>query len=418
MMERSSSALDLMESPPGPSLVSWNLTRQCNLRCPHCYIDASATPVEEELSEEDALGVVDQLAGLSPGAMVVFSGGEPLLRRDLPDLVRRAASRRLVPVLGTNGTLLEDRTLAELATCGLAGIGISLDSPDPAYHDAFRGNKGAWQKAVRAVEACRDLGLPCQIQTTLARDNLAYVRDVVELSARLGAMAFNLFFLVCTGRGESLTDVTPHEYEQALATLADLQKRFTGLRVRARCAPHFTRIMAEAGNPGGELPVGCMAGNDYLRLSPEGKVTPCPFLPIVVGDLCQQELAQVWRDSAVLRDLREGKWRGRCGACTFSRSCRGCRARAYGVSGSYLEEDPWCTHQPVNGSGAYPSSGPRWQDDARDRIERVPGFIRQRVMAYVETYARKQGYTEVTIQILEEVKSKRPMARSILPFRR
>lgn len=402
-------------NPGGPFLISWNLTRQCNLRCSHCYLDATPLPDEAELSSTEALRVIDQIAELSPGAMVVFSGGEPLLRPDLPLLVRHASGWGLMPVLGTNGTLLDDGAIGELAACGLAGAGISLDSPTAEYHDSFRGMPGAWRGAVAAMEGCRRRGLPFQVQTSLSRENLPYLGDMARLAQGLRAAAFNLFFLVCTGRGESLTDITPQEYQQALNVLATLQEDYPEMKLRARCAPHFTRLLAERGTAEAELPVGCLAGTNYLRLTPHGEVSPCPYLPLPVGDLRHQDLAQIWTDSPVLKELRAGKWRGRCGLCFFSARCRGCRARAFAFSGDYLGEDPWCPCQPA-GKGTHPAPLP-WQEEAHQRMQRAPGFIRERVMANIEAYAREQGYTEVTVQVLDEVRGKHPHSR-MFPFHR
>ncbi|MEK7778126.1 MAG: radical SAM protein, partial [Chloroflexota bacterium] len=257
---------DLAENHFSPSLISWNLTQQCNLRCPHCYLDATSLPDEAELSSAEALGVIDQIAELSPGAMVIFSGGEPLLRSDLPYLVRHASGRGLMPVLGTNGTLLDRGAIGELVACGLAGAGISLDSPAAEYHDSFRGMPGAWRGAVTAMEGCRRMGIPFQVQTSLSRENLPHLGDMARLAHGLGAAAFNLFFLVCTGRGKRLTDITPQEYEQAMNALATLQEDFPEMKLRPRCAPHFTRLLAERGTSDDELPVGCLAVTRYLRL--------------------------------------------------------------------------------------------------------------------------------------------------------
>ncbi|MBI2857348.1 MAG: SPASM domain-containing protein, partial [Chloroflexi bacterium] len=214
--------------------------------------------------------------------------------------------------------------------------------------------------------------------------------------------------LVCTGRGESLTDISAEEYEQALATLSRLQRDFPLIKLRARCAPHFTRLLAEGGTPEAELPVGCMAGAGYLRLTPEGEVTPCPYLPIVVGDLRRDGLSQVWNESPVLAELRAARWRGRCGACRLSARCRGCRARAYAATGDYLGEDPWCTHQPQESDLARPLPAIPWQPEAQRRMERAPGFIRERVMAYIEALAREQGCAEVTVALLDEARQKLP----------
>ncbi|MBI4286822.1 MAG: radical SAM protein [Chloroflexi bacterium] len=406
---------DVAENPFVPSLISWNLTQQCNLRCPHCYLNATPTPGQRELCPEEALQTVQQIAKLSTGAMLVFSGGEPLLRPDLPDLVRQASSRGLLPVLGTNGTLLTEAKLQHLIACGLAGVGISLDSPTPEYHDAFRGMKGAWRGAIDAVRSCQRVELPFQVQTSLTRENLLYIRPMIELSSQLGAAAFNLFFLVCTGRGEKLSDISPQQYEQALVTLAELQTGFPRMKIRARCAPHFTRFLAQQGAPEAELPTGCMAGNGYLRLTPEGEVTPCPYLPVSLGNLRENELSQILKDSLVLRELQGARWLGRCGACTYSVRCRGCRARAFAVSGNYLGEDPWCTYQPCETEIPPGPSPLPWTDEARQRMERAPRFIRPRVKAYIEAFAREHGYPEITPSVLEEVRQTRPSGKA-LPF--
>lgn len=395
-----------------PHLISWNVTYRCNLRCPHCYLDAGTEKQADDLSTAEALVIVDQIAALAPGAMLIFSGGEPLLRPDLASLVRRASRQGLMAMLGTNGTLLDEAALLSLTSAGLAGAGISLDGADPAYHDAFRGKAGAWQEAVRAMQLLRQHRLPFQVQATLTRANSQQLHPMIDLSQEMGASAFSLFFLVCTGRGESLCDITPQEYEAALQCLARLQSEYPAMKVRARCAPHFTRILAEQASSEAELPVGCLAGSYYLRITPEGQVTPCPYLPMVLGDLRHQELSQIWKTSPVLAELRAEPLGGRCGACAFSQRCRGCRARAYALSQDYLAEDPWCTYQPT-GKTEIPQTIP-WQEAAHQRMQRAPAFIRARVMAHIEAYARHRGYPEITVEVLEETKANLPSHK--LPF--
>lgn len=391
-----------------PYLISWNVTQRCNLRCPHCYIDATPAAAPGELDTTEALRVIDDIAALAPGAMLIFSGGEPLLRPDLLLLLRQAADRGLMALVGTNGTLLTEALVVELGRVGVRGMGISLDSDEPEFHDAFRGVDGAWERATRAMVLCRRLGLPFQVQASVSQGNLNRIAAIASLSHQLGATVFNLFFLVCTGRGESLSDLTPQQYEQALTTLAQLQGQYPDMKVRARCAPYFVRTVAEQGLGPGEWPFGCLAGSRYCRITPWGEVTPCPYLPLVAGDLRQQGLREIWETSPLLQALRSEGWGGKCGVCPYATQCRGCRARAYAATGDYLAEDPWCSFQPRARVTPAPPSPPRvpWSEEARRRMERAPAFIRDRVAQGVEAFARERGYQEITPEVLEEARAK------------
>lgn len=390
-----------------PYLISWNVTQRCNLRCPHCYIDATQAAAPGELDTAEALRVIDDIAALAPGAMLIFSGGEPLLRPDLLLLLRQAADRGLMALVGSNGTLLTETLVVEMGKVGVRGMGISLDADEPGFHDTFRGVDGAWAKATQAMELCHRLGLPFQVQASVSQGNLNRIVAIASLSHQLGATVFNLFFLVCTGRGESLSDLTPQQYEQALTTLAQLQGQYPDMKVRARCAPYYVRIVAEQGLAPGEWPAGCLAGSRYLRLTPEGKVTPCPYLPLVVGDLRQQGLREIWETSPVLLALRSAQWGGKCGTCALAAQCRGCRARAYALTGDYLAEDPYCLSLPrAQLTGPAANAEVPWSQEARQRMERAPAFIRERVAQGVEAFARQRGYQEITPEVLAEARAK------------
>lgn len=396
----------LPERASAPIIVSWNTTRLCNLACGHCYLDAVQRKREapNELRTEEALGVIDQLAGLSPGAMLVLTGGEPLMRRDLVDLVRAAAQQGLVPVIGTNGTLLTPERARVLKDAGAAGVGISLDSATPAFHDRLRGLNGAWQRAVEGIEAARAAGLTILMQMTLFEDNRRELATMADLAEVLGAMAFNLFFLVCTGRGVTQTDLSALTYEETLREIDHLQIERPSLKIRARCAPYMRRVQGlHAGEQGGgyaEWSSACLAGRQYFRITPKGEVTPCPYISQPVGDLRTQPLREIWTQDRTLSRLRGELPGGKCGACDYRLSCGGCRARAYAACGDIMAEDPKCSYVPRAGvvpesSVAMSASTINWTPEAHERLLRVPAFLRERVRLRLEERARAQGLARI-----------------------
>lgn len=398
---------EVQARPEPPALVSWNVTAACNLRCPHCYLDAGRAR-DGELSTAEALALVDEMAALGT-EMVVLTGGEPLLRRDLHDIARRATDRGLLVVLGTNGVLLDAERARRLADSGVRGAGISLDSLDPERHDAFRGVPGAWRAAVGAMDACRQAGLGVVVQTTVLRDNLHELPDLAAFAAERGAHAFNAYFLVCTGRGEELTDITREEHDRALEQLVDLEQRWAGrMVVRAKCAPHARRVAASRGLPlAGSS--GCMAGTSYVRVGPTGEITPCPYMPEAVGSVRGQGLGTTWRSAPLLAELRRGPTGPRCGPCEHARSCGGCRARAMAAGAGALGDDPWCDHVPAPGStdehGAEPAD-PTWTDEARARLSRIPSFLRKRIEKGAEAWARQRGDRVITVELLRAMRGR------------
>ncbi|MFQ5722873.1 MAG: radical SAM protein [Terriglobia bacterium] len=391
-----------------PYVISWNLTQKCNLRCHHCYIDAS-TAMPGELSTQEALRVMGEVAEVCRETILILSGGEPLLRPDLDELVARASDQGMLVVLGTNGTLLSRARARSLAARGLSGVGISLDSLLSPRHDAFRGVQGAWQAAVEGLGAARAAGLDVQIQMTLTRENVLELPRVVHFSRQVGARVLTVFFLVCTGRGQDLVDLTPEEYERILQRLAQLQD--DRVMIRPRCAPTFRRVLAQR-KPQSillESDIGrCMAGKNYCRITPDGKVTPCPYLPLVAGDLRQQSFGALWRSAPLFQALRDPTLQGRCGACEYRELCGGCRARAFAASGDPLAEDPWCSYIPGTDkpSPRREEAVVAWTAEAESRLKKVPFFVRSTVRAAVEALARRQGLARVTPGFLEEARRK------------
>lgn len=387
-------------------LVSWNITSRCDLRCAHCYLDASAVPSADELLTAEGDALIDDLAALAPGAMLVLSGGEPLLRSDVLNLGVHAVQRGLTVVLGTNGILLDDALAQELARLGVAGVGISLDSLDATRHDAFRGVAGAWARAVRGLDAARRAGLAAQIQTTVTRENYDEIPALVAWAAREGARAFNLFFLVCTGRGQKMSDISPAQYESLLQWLATTNGNHNGMMLRARCAPHFRRVVAQR-DPRSPLLVedasACLAGTHYARILPNGDVTPCPYLPLAAGNVRETPFSVLWNSAPLFHALRAPKLAGRCGECEFATTCGGCRARAFATSGDYWNEDPWCAYQP--GQTRPVALTPiAWTPEAQARMERVPAFLRGMVRKRLEARARERGMDCVTVELIRELR--------------
>lgn len=390
-------------------LLSWNVTWRCNLRCAHCYLDASATAGIGELSTDEGIALIDDLAGLSPGAMLVLSGGEPLLRRDIVDLAGHAVRRGLTVVVGTNGTMLDEARARELARVGVAGVGLSLDSLDPERHDAFRGVPGAWARTVRALEAAQRAGLPVQLQTTVTRENEVEITAIADWAAARGVRALSLFFLVCTGRAQRMSDIGPERYEAVLSWLASTGGRRGDTLLRARCAPHVRRIIAQRDSDAAlaEDPSACLAGTHYARVMPNGDVTPCPYLPTVVGNVRERPFSEIWASAPLLAALRSPALRGRCGSCEFASLCGGCRARAFAATGDAFGEDPWCVYEPAGGPRVE-SPAVAWEPEAEARLARIPAFVRGMVRRNLEARARDRGLDRVTVDLVVEARARMP----------
>jgi radical SAM protein with 4Fe4S-binding SPASM domain len=337
-----------------PHVVAWNLTRRCNLECAHCYI--SAGPTEQATSELDTatcLRIVDELIAVNPSPLLILSGGEPLLRDDLTVIARRASERGATVVVGTNGTLLTDERIAALKAAGVRGFAVSVDSLRPSYHDNFRHLRGSLADTQAALGRLRSERLDFIIQTSVTKGNRDELSRLVQWSAEQGAVAFNCYFLVPTGRGAGLSDLSPVEYEAVLADLARWQRDFRGrMLVRSKCAPHFMRHVHEADpeSPVLNYETRCPCGTQYCRITPDGKLTPCPYLPEVAGDLRTRSFAEIWRASPLFRQLREGTLGGKCGSCEYQQVCGGCRARAFAVTGDVMAADPSCSYEPQPGA--------------------------------------------------------------------
>ena len=433
-----------------PHIVAWNLTKRCNLACAHCYISAGSWhTADDELSTDECLRILDEILDVNPHPMLILTGGEPLLRDDLEVLAERASGRGATVVVGTNGTRLTDERIDSLLAAGVKGVAVSIDSLRPEYHDRFRHGGGALRDTMAAVERCSAHGLDFVIQTTVTTGNRHEIADLARWSAEAGAVSFNVYFVVPTGRAEHMQGMSPEENDDILRELVELEGTYRGrMMVRSKCQPQIMRHVVQ-GDPESPLlnyETRCPCGVHYVRITPEGKVTPCPYMPVVAGDLLTQSFQEIWESSPVFTRLRSGELGGRCGRCEYREVCGGCRARAYADSGDFMGPDDSCAYEPSGKTPliasrrpvSYGQSGPdgpgvgkggaasteqaasvalQWSPEALARIDSVPSFVRGVVMARVEKFAHDRGYACVDLEVMEEVRRNLPVDFSKkLPF--
>ena len=329
-------------SHPGV-LVSWNTTNACNLKCSHCYRDAGQTAARE-LDFEEGRRLLREIrqAGFR---VIVFSGGEPLMRPDIFELITYASSLGLKPVCGTNGTLLTPEAVSRLQEAGTAVVGISLDSIDPDQHDHFRGVAGSWQEALDGAANCRAAGLPFQLHTTVFPWNYREIEDLNDLAVRIGARGHHVFFFVPTGRGLGRQEsIDPKLSEDLLGRLLERQARLP-IEIKPTCAPQFVRVARQR-----QLPTrfqrGCLAGISYCIIGPQGDVYPCPYMDLKIDNVRRQPFDEIWKHNEVLDKLRAEQYGGYCGICAYRGLCGGCRARSFSeTGGDFLGEDPLCLYK-------------------------------------------------------------------------
>ncbi|NLC06736.1 MAG: putative heme d1 biosynthesis radical SAM protein NirJ2 [Syntrophomonadaceae bacterium] len=324
-------------------IVSWNTTNLCNMFCEHCYREAGAK-ADDELNTEEGKRLLEQIARAGFKIMI-FSGGEPLMRTDIVELVTHAASLGLRPVFGTNGTLITLEMAERLKQAGAMGMGISLDSLDAEKHDQLRKYQGAWQQAVQGMKNCHAVGLPFQIHTTAMEWNEGEIEAITDFAVELGAVAHHIFFLVPTGRAVEIEEeaLRVDKYERLLQRILTKQQQVK-IELKPTCAPQFVRMAKQRGM-NLRFQRGCLAGISYCIISPRGLVQPCAYLNLPVGYVREQPFDEIWQTSPVLQRLRTQDYGGKCGGCHYITACGGCRARAaFYHEGDYMAEDEWCRY--------------------------------------------------------------------------
>ena len=339
-------------------LVAWEVTRNCNLNCAHCRAAATNQDYAGELDTPAALQLLDQIAEVGQ-PIVILTGGEPLMRKDIFELAEYGTAKGLRMVMAPNGTLITEAVAQKMAASGIQRISVSLDGATKERHDGFRGVDGAFEGALRGIEAAKSQGIEFQINTTISKYNYDQIPEILKLAENLGAVALHIFLLVPTGRGKYIVDqaITAEEYEYTLNWFYD-QKQNTNLQLKATCAPHYYRILRQRARQDGlsvtydthgldAVTRGCLGGTSFCFISHTGIVQPCGFLDLNCGNVTQKPFSEIWWDAEIFNQLRDfDSLKGKCGACEFKSVCGGCRARAYEATGDYLAEEPLCSYQP------------------------------------------------------------------------
>lgn len=323
------------------NIISWNSTNKCNLSCPHCYRNAGED-LGTELNTNEAKKMLDQIKAANFHLMI-FSGGEPLLRDDIFELMAYASAIGLRPVLGTGGGLINSNSAQKLKKAGVLAAGISLDSVNPEKHDQFRGEKGLFNKVENSFAELKKVGIPFQTHMTVMDWNLAELEAMIDYSVQVGAKAAHIFFMVPTGRAAYIEEnaITKKEYQKAIERIMKKSKEVE-IEVKPVCAPQFIAT-ADQLEIKTRFQNGCLAGASYCIINPVGDVQPCAYLDLKVGNVRENDFKSIWENSEILNKMRNLEWKGKCGSCKYGKNCRGCRARAYYYSGDYLEADPFCS---------------------------------------------------------------------------
>jgi len=354
-----------------PFTIAWEVTRACAYACVHCRADAQHTPDSNELSTEEGFALIDRLAEFG-SPILIFTGGDPMMRRDLFDLIAYATQKGLRCSLTPTATALPTRERLEKAKqAGIRRIALSLDAPTPEVHDNFRQIQGSWERTMRILQNAQSVGLSAQVNTTVSNHNLHLLPDMVPFIEQVGAVQWSVFFLVPTGRAQTPWMISPEDHERVFNWLYDLSQT-APFDIKATAAPMYRRVAIERkraelndGDGSGEQEVtfqgagfqyadglnrprrGVNDGNGFLFISHKGEIMPSGFLPISAANVREQDVVDVYRNHPLFTNLRDvTKLKGKCGICEYRDVCGGQRGRAFGVTGDYLESDPACVYQP------------------------------------------------------------------------
>lgn len=341
-----------------PLLVIWEATQACDLACVHCRASAQPHHDARELTLAEGMQLLEEIKSFGDPLMV-FTGGDPLKRSDIFDLIRYSVKLGLRTNITPSATpLLTTMAIDRFRDCGISRMAISLDGPDAATHDSFRGVPGTFDTALRALHHAREIGLDSQLQTTVTRRNFNRLAEIAEIAADVRTRMWSLFFLVVTGRALEQDDLTGEEYEKVFEFLYAISK-IAPFDVKTTEAMHYRRYLARRLRNEPPAPetandrklmyrtAGVSDGRGFVFVSHTGEIYPSGFLPVSAGNVRTARLSSVYRDSSLFRILRDpGKREGKCGRCEYTKICGGSRARAYALTGNYLAEDPRCVYQP------------------------------------------------------------------------
>ena len=355
-----------------PFTIAWEVTRACAFACKHCRADAQHSPHPDELTTPESLQLIDRLSEFG-SPILVFTGGDPMMRRDLFELIEYATRCGLRCSLTPTATALPTpEQLARAKAAGIRRIALSLDAPTAEVHDEFRQVNGSWERTMRILHSAQTIGLSVQVNTTVTRFNLELLPDMLPFINEVGAVQWSVFFLVPTGRAQAKWMITPEQHEQVFHWLYELSKE-APFDIKATAAPMYRRVAIEhrRAEAGADAPVtfqgagfqyadglnrpnrGVNDGNGFLFISHKGDIMPSGFLPISAGNVRNADIVQVYRSHPLFKSLRDpDQIKGKCRICDFREVCGGQRGRAYGLTGDYLESDPACLYTPPQSSSS------------------------------------------------------------------
>ena len=339
-------------------IIFWETTAVCNLHCRHCRVLPEEDARVGELTTAEARDFLDDLSAVA-SPLIILSGGEPLCRPDIFEIASFATDKGFPVALATNGTLVDEGVAEEIRKSGIRRVSVSLDGPSSDLHDRFRGLSGSFDLAISGLRRIQTAGVSTQINTTVTRHNVDHLSQTLELALNLGVDALHIFCLVPVGCGMEIAEshqIPPERYEEVLRWLFEKSQE-VGIHLKATCAPHYHRIMRQLSPPGegvhtetkgmSAVTKGCLAGQSVCFISHTGEVFPCGYLPISSGNIKEKRLEEIWRSSSIFGSLRDpSQLKGKCGVCEFRKVCQGCRARAYGCTGDFLAEEPFCLYRP------------------------------------------------------------------------
>lgn len=348
-----------------PFVLIWEVTQACELACKHCRADAKPQRHPDELTTREAKEFLCKVREFGEGQLLVLSGGDPLAREDIPELVEYGTEIGLRMTLTPSGTasLTADR-IDELSDAGLRRMALSIDGATPRTHDEFRQEQGSFEQTMRAARATKTGGLPLQVNTTVCAETVEYLPAIRELISNLGAVLWSVFFLVPIGRGRTLAPISPQRAERVMEWLTEVAEQ-SSFGVKTTEAPHYRRVAVQTTSK--DTPTtakddsigrrgGITAGNGFAFVSHTGELYPSGFLPASAGDVREESVVDLYRNADLFESLREPHaLKGKCGACEYRVLCGGSRSRAFAYTGDPLEADPLCAYEPEGYDGPIPT---------------------------------------------------------------
>jgi len=333
----------------------WEVTSACNLNCKHCHA-SGGKPTMDELTTKEGRDLIKQIAAINEFRMLVLSGGEPLVRPDIFELISYAVGLGLEVSIATNATLITPEVASKLREAGAVNIAIGLDGATEKTHDMIRSTPGCFKQTINGIKATKDAGLGLQINITMMKHNYYEIPALLDMANELGADIVLLYNLVPEGRGmEDEIELSRDQFSDIINFISKKQRSIVPI-VEPTCSPQYWAYLvnkfhdngnAHNGHRPGRLATlafkGCAAGNGMCYVKPDGEVWPCPFVPVSGGNIRQTALREIWESSEVFVDLKtRDKLKGECGRCANKNICGGCRGRAFAHYGDYLQEDPFC----------------------------------------------------------------------------